>query len=183
MAQFTTPLVKNVLILDSEGERILCKYYETDERKTLEAQHAYEKAIHQKTSKSSARSEADIIIFEHGISVFIHVGDVAFFVTGSVHENEMVLEAILNGLVDSLARIFKDNVEKRMLIENMDILYLTIDEIIDHGIVLETDPDDIVARVSLRGTEGDGPSGASEVEQTVSRAVSSAKSVLARFVK
>lgn len=44
-----------------------------------------------------------------------------------------MLETILNALVDSLTRIFKDQVEKRMLIENMDILFLTIDEIIDNG--------------------------------------------------
>lgn len=33
---------------------------------------------------------ADIIVYDHGISVFVHVGDVTFFVTGGEQENEMV---------------------------------------------------------------------------------------------
>ena len=44
-------------------------------------------------------------------------------------------------------------VDKRTIIENYDLLSLAIDEIIDDGIILETDPTIIVQRVSRAPTQ------------------------------
>ncbi|TAQ87682.1 hypothetical protein B7494_g3978 [Chlorociboria aeruginascens] len=44
-------------------------------------------------------------------------------------------------------------VDKRTIIENYDLMSLTIDEIVDDGIILETDPTIIVQRVSKAPTQ------------------------------
>ena len=46
-----------------------------------------------------------------------------------------------------LANWHRNSVDKRTLIENYDLASLCIDEIIDDGIILETDPVIIASRV------------------------------------
>ena len=48
------------------------------------------------------------------------------------------------------SQIMRKNVEKRALFENLDIIMLALDEICDGGIVLESDPQEVVNRVALR---------------------------------
>lgn len=49
-------MVKNILLLDSEGKRIAVKYY-SDDWPTNAAKEAFEKAVFNKTQKTNARSE------------------------------------------------------------------------------------------------------------------------------
>ena len=42
----------------------------------------------------------------------------------------------------------RQSVDKRTIVENYDLLALAIDEIVDDGVILETDPTIIVQRVS-----------------------------------
>ena len=48
----------------------------------------------------------------------------------------------------SCTKCVRNSVDKRTLIENYDLASLCIDEIIDDGIILETDPVMIASRVS-----------------------------------
>lgn len=52
---------------------------------------------------------------------------------GSSDENELILVAALNCLYDSISLILRKNVEKKALVENMDLAMLIIDEICDNG--------------------------------------------------
>lgn len=45
-------------------------------------------------------------------------------------------------------RSARQSVDKRTIVENYDLVSLAIDEIVDDGIILETDPTIIVQRVS-----------------------------------
>jgi hypothetical protein len=45
------------------------------------------------------------------------------------------------------------SVDKRTIIENYDLVSLAIDEIVDDGIILETDPTIVVQRVSRAPTQ------------------------------
>lgn len=47
----------------------------------------------------------------------------------------------------------RQSVDKRTIIENYDLVSLAIDEIVDDGIILETDPTIIVQRVSRAPTQ------------------------------
>jgi hypothetical protein len=106
--------------------------------------------------------------------------DIMMYVVGSVDENEIMLYNVILALRDSLHLIFKygppfpstslgmldvearmgliyvmsrQSVDKRTIIENYDLVSLAIDEIVDDGIILETDPTIIVQRVSKAPTQ------------------------------
>lgn len=49
-------MVKNILLLDSEGKRVAVKYY-SDDWPTNNAKVAFEKSIFTKTQKTNARTE------------------------------------------------------------------------------------------------------------------------------
>lgn len=80
--------------------------------------------------------------------------------------------SVLNCFYDSVSQILRKNVEKRIVLENLDIVMLAMDEICDGGIVLEADSSQVVQRVALR--TDDIPIG----EQTVAQVLQSAKEQL-----
>lgn len=70
------------------------------------------------------------------------------YVVGGLQENEILLYNVVLALRDSLSILLKNSTDKRTIIENYDLVSLAIDEIVDDGIVLETDPAAIASRVS-----------------------------------
>uniref|UniRef100_A0A8C1WYH1 Coatomer subunit zeta n=1 Tax=Cyprinus carpio TaxID=7962 RepID=A0A8C1WYH1_CYPCA len=66
---------------------------------------------------------------------------------------KLMLMSVLNCLFDSLSQMLRKNVEKRALLENMEGLFLAVDEIVDGGVILESDPQQVVHRVALRGDD------------------------------
>lgn len=98
--------------------------------------------------------------------------DLFFYVVGSTNENEIILVSVLNCLFDSISQVFRRNMERKYLMENMDLVLLTIDEICDNGILMEMDSSQVANRVNFRET--DVPLG----EQTVFDVLRSARDQL-----
>uniref|UniRef100_A0A2I3GTZ1 Coatomer subunit zeta n=1 Tax=Nomascus leucogenys TaxID=61853 RepID=A0A2I3GTZ1_NOMLE len=171
--------VKAILILDNDGDRLFAKVRFPFE---LE-QKAFEKNIFNKTH----RTDSEIALLEGLTVVYKSSIDLYFYVIGSSYENELMLMAVLNCLFDSLSQMLstqagglhesssrqawatQKNVEKRALLENMEGLFLAVDEIVDGGVILESDPQQVVHRVALRGED------VPLTEQTVSQVLQSAK--------
>ncbi|KAM8829852.1 coatomer subunit zeta-1 isoform 1-T1 [Synchiropus picturatus] len=166
--------VKAVLILDNDGDRLYAKvpisvhsitaYYD-DTYPTVKEQKAFEKNIFNKTH----RTDSEIALLEGLTVVYKSNIDLFFYVIGSSHENELMLMAVLNCLFDSLSQMLRKNVERRALLENMEGLFLAVDEIVDGGVILESDPQQVVHRVALRGED------VPLTEQTVTQVLQSAK--------
>ncbi|TVY32892.1 putative coatomer subunit zeta, partial [Lachnellula subtilissima] len=87
--------------------------------------------------EKTAKQTSDIILYDNRIVLYKSESDVMMYVVGGVEENEIMLY----------------NVTKRTIIENYDLVALAIDEIVDDGIILETDPTIIVQRVSRAPTQ------------------------------
>ncbi|KAK4780332.1 hypothetical protein SAY87_016438 [Trapa incisa] len=141
------PSVKNILLLDSEGKRIAVKYY-SDDWPTNSSKLAFEKSVFTKTLKTNARTEAEIAMFENNIVIYKFVQDLHFFLTGGDDENELILAAVLQGFFDAVALLLRNNVDKREALENLDLILLSLDEIVDGGMILETDASSIAAKVA-----------------------------------
>ncbi|CAA3029448.1 coatomer subunit zeta-1-like [Olea europaea var. sylvestris] len=171
----TCPSVKNILLLDSEGKRIAVKYY-SDDWPTNNAKEAFEKAVFNKTQKTNARTEAEITMLENNILVYKFVQDLYFYVTGGEDENEIILAAVLQGFFDAVGILLRGNVDKREALENLDLILLCIDEIVDGGIILETDANSIATKVASNSVDA----GAPLSEQTISQALATAREHLAR---
>uniref|UniRef100_A0A8C7EJK6 Coatomer subunit zeta n=1 Tax=Neovison vison TaxID=452646 RepID=A0A8C7EJK6_NEOVI len=120
--------VKAILILDNDGDRLFAKYYD-DTYPSVKEQKAFEKNIFNKTH----RTDSEIALLEGLTVVYKSSIDLYFYVIGSSYENELMLMAVLNCLFDSLSQMLRKNVEKRALLENMEGLFLAVDEIVDGG--------------------------------------------------
>uniref|UniRef100_A0A674ES63 Coatomer subunit zeta n=1 Tax=Salmo trutta TaxID=8032 RepID=A0A674ES63_SALTR len=116
--------VKAVLILDNDGERLYAKYYDGT-YPSVKEQKAFEKNIFSKTH----RTDSEIALLEGLTVVYKSNIDLFFYVIGSSQENELMLMAVLNCLFDSLSQMLRKNVERRSLLENMEGLFLAVDEI------------------------------------------------------
>ncbi|WOL06913.1 coatomer subunit zeta-1-like [Canna indica] len=155
------PAIKNILLLDSEGKRVAVKYY-TDDWPTLAAKLAFEKSVFTKTLKTNSRTEADITILDGYVVVYKFIQDLHFFVTGGDDENELIIATVLQGFFDavglllrhSLLKFLLDNVDKISALENLDLILLCLDEIVDGGIILETDASVIASKVAANGVDG-----------------------------
>ena len=83
------------------------------------------------------------------------------------------------------------SVDKKTVLENLDLALLAIDEVVDRGLILETDPATVAQRASMAGAEGEAgasmgglgglaAAGGPLSEQTLSKVMASAKEQLAR---
>lgn len=140
--------IKGIAILDNDGNRILAKYYDNT-YETVKEQKAFEKNLFNKTRKANA----EIIMLDRVVCVYRSNVDLYFYVIGGNQENELILVSVLNCLYDSVSLILKKNVEKRVLMENLDIVMLAMDEICDGGVIMECEPNAVVQRVALRSEE------------------------------
>ncbi|XP_056090627.1 coatomer subunit zeta-2 isoform X2 [Rhinichthys klamathensis goyatoka] len=138
--------VKAVFILDNDGNRLLSKYYDLELYPSMKEQKNFEMNVFNKTHKADneiAFLEGMTIVYKSSIDLF-------FYVVGSAQENELMLMAVLNCLFESLNQMLRKNVEKRTLLDNMDGVFLVVDEIIDGGVILESDPQQVLEKVNYR---------------------------------
>ncbi|XP_030649229.1 coatomer subunit zeta-2 isoform X1 [Chanos chanos] len=141
--------VKAIFILDSDGNRLLSKYYDTELYPSMKEQKNFERNVFNKTHKADneiAFLEGMTIVYKSSIDLF-------FYVVGSAQENELMLMAVLNCLFESLSQILRKNVERRCLLDNLDGVFLVVDEIIDGGVILESDPQQVVEKVNYRADD------------------------------
>ncbi|OAY29108.1 coatomer subunit zeta-1 isoform X1 [Manihot esculenta] len=169
------PSVKNILLLDAEGKRVAVKYY-SDDWPTNNAKEAFEKFIFAKTQKTNARTEAEITMLENNIIVYKFVQDLHFFITGGEDENELILATVLQGFFDAVGLLLRGNVDKKEALENLDLILLCLDEIVDGGIILETDGTVIAGKVASNSMDA----GAPLSEQTLTQALATAREHLTR---
>lgn len=99
-------------------------------------------------------------------AVYRNFADIFIYVIGLAEENELILLTVLNVATEAISSLLNDRVDKSSVIESIDYVFLTFDEIVDDGIILETDAKAIVTRVALKSNEPD-----SLGDQTLSDAV------------
>eukprot|EP00898_Chlorokybus_atmophyticus_P002429 jgi/Chlat1/3187/Chrsp22S03459 len=177
------PVVKNILLLDSEGKRVAVRYYGSD-WPTNASQLSFEKSLFAKTQRTNARGEAEIIMLDNVLSVYKFASDLHFYVTGGEDENELLLVTVLQCLFDAVSLLLRNAVEKKTALENLDLVLLTLDELVDGGIILETEPTVVASRVAMRSSDAADIPLSEQVSQlkdmTLSQAFASAKEQLAR---
>lgn len=62
--------------------------------------------------------------------------DLHLYVIGSGNQNPLFFSATLNCFYDALSLLFRKSVEKRALIDQLDTVFLILDEICDNGVCL-----------------------------------------------
>ena len=156
--------VKAILILDNDGNRLLAKYYD-DTYPTVKEQKQFEKKLFEKTQKS----DSEIALLEGLTVVYKGNVDLFFYVVGSSHENELMLMSVLTCLFDAINLLLRKHVEKRLLLKNLDSIFLLVDEIIDGGVVMQIDGSGVIEQIATRGED------IPLTEQSISQVLQSAK--------
>lgn len=176
------PSIKALVVLDGDGKRVVSRHYKADYATTAD-ELAFEKKLFDKTMRTNAKNEAEIIMFDNMVTVFRNSADIWFYIVGCQSENELILVNVLTALYDALATSLRSAPDKRNLMDNFDTLLLTIDELIDGGMILETDPNTIVNRVGMKGSDGGavGPTETAFTEQSFKSLFASAQEQIARF--
>ncbi|KZV66469.1 coatomer protein [Peniophora sp. CONT] len=148
--------VNAFVVLDTDGHRVMAKYYNPKSRgylgddtankglHSLKEQRAFEKGLFAKTKKAGG----DIILYDGHLAVYKHSLDLIFYILGGASENELMLQAALSAFSDAVHMLLRNQVEKRALLENLDLVVLCLDETIDDGVIVETDSTTIASRVS-----------------------------------
>lgn len=176
-----TPQVTGLLILDqNDGSRIHAKYFGSEMRSKPAAQLNFERGLFSKTRSQTARGEAEIVMINGQVCVFRTGIDVIFYVIGGLDENELVLVSVLDGMYNALNGILRSHVDKKTLLDNLDIVLLTADELVDGGMILESDPSAIVNRVQMRGGQGSSNEQVPVQELTIQQALMSAREQFTR---
>ncbi|KAK7691827.1 hypothetical protein QCA50_005231 [Cerrena zonata] len=143
--------VSAFIIIDTDGHRVLAKYYTAGESNpnlkrlsTLKEQRVFEKGLFQKTKKAGG----DITLYDGFLAVYKHSLDLICYIIGDPAENELMLLTALMSFTDAACLLLRNQLEKRSVLENLDLILLCLDETIDDGIIVETDSTTIASRVS-----------------------------------
>ncbi|CAK4074891.1 unnamed protein product [Aphanomyces euteiches] len=153
----TNPSVKAIFVLDAEGNRLCAKYYDRASYPSLKEQNALEKKIWGKTKTMNARQEAEIILLDNIVSVFRSQNENSMYVVGSSHENELILLNVLDGAFDAVSHMLKGHMDRHSILDNLELVLLTFDEVLDGGVIFETDTQSVTNRVLMRGIDNEVP--------------------------
>ncbi len=73
-------------------------------------------------------SIAEVLLLETEVIVFKSGSDCKFYVCGTSDENELILLSVLEAVYDAVYSLMKGQVEKRTMLDNLELILLTIDE-------------------------------------------------------
>ncbi|KAG6916333.1 hypothetical protein DXG01_007316 [Tephrocybe rancida] len=139
------------IVLDTDGNRVIAKYYHPKAHpnpstalRTLKDQRAFEKGLWAKTKTPSK----DIILYDGHLALYRHSLDVILYFIAGPAENELLLSVALGCFHDAMSMLLRNPLEKRGIMENLDLILLCLDETIDDGIIVDTDSAAIASRVT-----------------------------------
>jgi hypothetical protein len=75
----------------------------------------------------------DIILYDSHLAVYKHSLDLILYFIAGPTENELMLSTALGSLADALSMLLRNSLEKRGVLENLDLVLLCLDETIDDG--------------------------------------------------
>lgn len=120
----------------------------------------FEKQIQQKIAGIVARADAAEVVSVMGKTVVFcggsnqgANGDVRVVHVGPANESELVLAYLCEGMYDALSHLMGGTTERTMVLDNLELVFLLIDEHCDGGIILEVDGAKLSAAVLLRDDE------------------------------
>ncbi|XP_077108339.1 coatomer subunit zeta-2 isoform X1 [Ranitomeya variabilis] len=137
--------VRAVIILDQDGHRLVAKYYDST-FPSLSEQQEFERKVFHKTQ----RSESEVVLVDGVTALCQRSSDVMCYMIGGPDENELMLLAALTCLCESLCHVLRKHIDRNLLLENMDTVFLILDEIIDQGVILECESQQVVQRLSFK---------------------------------
>jgi hypothetical protein len=170
------PRVDAILVLDGEGNRLAGKYYgnffnssssttanaSTPSSTMEDLRTAFERQLQAKIQGIAARPDAaEVVTVQVKTAVFCGgvaagatptagAGDVRVVHVGPSSESELVLAHLCEVMYDALSHLMGGQTDRNMVLDNLELVFLLIDEHCDGGVVLEVDGRKLASSVLLR---------------------------------
>uniref|UniRef100_A0A7S2IND8 Coatomer subunit zeta n=1 Tax=Alexandrium andersonii TaxID=327968 RepID=A0A7S2IND8_9DINO len=153
-----------ILILDTQGERLAVKYPRAGKElwPDIKRQTAFEKLVAGKLPKfgEASKSEPDVTMVEEYLVLYQAANDVVVCVVTPSTENELmvvqVVECIWAALLRASPGILSNGPSRQLVVDSLSDVYFFLDEVIDDGLIMETDEAKVQARIYMRDDlEGD----------------------------
>lgn len=77
-------------------------------------------------------------------------GDVRVIHVAPPEESELVLAHLCEGMYDAMTHLMSGHTDRNMILDNLEMIFLLIDEHCDGGLILETDGSKLASSVLLR---------------------------------
>ena len=145
-------LIKFIIILDNSGKLIYGRYFID---KDQERQREFEKQLcFQVKNLNISQDELDIFnIDDYNVFVKI-IGEIAYFIGIDEEDNECLGYNFCKIFENCLGSITNDNFDRQKIFDNLDKIMLIIDEMVDNGLIINTDPESIEKLISHQNESG-----------------------------
>ena len=132
-------LVKFIILLDNSGKLIYSKYFIP---KDIPNQREFEKQLcFQVKNYNISQGELDIFTIDN-FNIFVKIiGEIAYFIGLDEEDNECLGYNFSKIFENCLGNIINDNFSRVKIFENLGKIIVLIDEMIDNGIIVNTDSD------------------------------------------
>ena len=132
-------------IYSALGSRIIAQYYDNyiKEAKRID----FENEV---VSRIREDPNGQVMVHDFSLIVYRSVADVLFFIVGDLKSNDFLLDEVLQTLQSALSLVYKKGLTADNLVQQIDLLYLLLDETIEQGFLFECDPEVVAARALLK---------------------------------
>ena len=90
----------------------------------------------------------DITLYDSHLAIYKHSFDLIFYFIAGPTKNDLMISTALTSLTDALTMLLRNSLEKRGVLEDLDLVLLCLDEMIDDGWVLLLLPSLSVVRLT-----------------------------------
>ena len=134
-------LIKFIIIVDNSGKLIYSKYFI---EKDKEGQHQFEKQLcSQVNDFNIIPGEIDIFSLED-YNIFVKIiGEIAYFIGINEEDNECLAYNFCKIFEDCIGKITNNNFQRVKIFDNLDKIIVLIDEMLDNGLIINTDSNSI----------------------------------------
>ncbi|KAL7718879.1 AP complex mu/sigma subunit domain-containing protein [Entamoeba marina] len=146
-----TPTIKALLIIDIDGKRLYSKFYEKNPAVPLSKQTDIENRIAKAVSQ---KGNSELFLLDKYVVLYKTVTDLIIAALTDPSENELLVANALECIVNGFELIFDKQFDKKVALEYYDKIAIAVDEVLDDGIVLEVDSEQLANRVNFKNVEG-----------------------------
>ena len=134
-----------IIFLDNDGNRLYSKYYDKISN-TKEFEIKLSKFV---INNNIQRNDVDIFIFDNYTIVSKISPEIAIFIGSDENTNECLLVNFYDTLEYCLFNIIENSLTKEKLLKNYDKIVILIDELINDGLIMNINVDNIDKIIKL----------------------------------
>ena len=144
--------IKFIIILDNNGKLIYSKYFT---KKEEEKQREFEKQLClQVKNLNVSLDELDIFNFDEYNIISKICDEIAIFIGLNENDNECLGYNFWKIFENCLGTIVNEKYTREKMFENLDKIIVLIDEMIDDGLIVNTDSDNLQKLISYQQESG-----------------------------